>query len=127
MAILYKSLRKIMIKKILLFGLGICLGQLVAFAQPDRWQQRVKYAMNVVMDVADEPVYGQPDPDYTNNSPDTLFKGLLSFVLECFQPGSMMDNRSRELGKIVYSTGRRGMEQDWDPRVRDPDPEPEAG
>jgi len=37
-----------------------------------------------------------------------------------FQPNSMMDTRSRELGKISIGRGRNGQEQpDWDGRVRD--------
>ena len=109
-----------MSKRVLLFGLGICLGQLVAFAQPDRWQQRVKYTMNVSMDVQTNRFTGSQTLVYTNNSPDTLFRVFYHLYWNAFQPGSMMDNRSRELGKIVYSTGRRGHdEQDWDPRVRD--------
>src|SRR5580698_6046377 len=120
MAILYKSLQKNMRKRILLFGLLTCLGQLVAYAQPDRWQQRVKYTMNVSMDVQTNRFTGSQTLVYTNNSPDTLFRVFYHLYWNAFQPGSMMDNRSRELGKIVYSTGRRGRdEQDWDPRVRD--------
>jgi Peptidase family M1 domain len=120
MAILYKSPRKIMRKRILLFGLTICLGHLVALAQPERWQQRVKYTMNVSMDVQTNRFTGSQTLVYTNNSPDTLFRVFYHLYWNAFQPGSMMDNRSRELGKIVYSTGRRGHdEQDWDPRVRD--------
>ena len=109
-----------MIKRVLLIGLGICLSQLVAFAQPDRWQQRVKYTMNVSMDVHTNRFTGSQTLVYTNNSPDTLFRVFYHLYWNAFRPGSMMDNRSRELGKIVYSTGRRGHdEQDWDPRVRD--------
>jgi Peptidase family M1 domain len=120
MAILYKSLQKNMRKRILLFGLVTCLGQLVAHAQPDRWQQRVKYTMNVSMDVQTNRFTGSQTLVYTNNSPDTLFKVFYHLYWNAFRPGSMMDTRSQELGKIVYSTGHRSRdEQDWDPRVRD--------
>ena len=109
-----------MIKQIFLFGLAACMMHLVASAQPDRWQQRVKYTMNVSMDVQSNRFTGSQTLVYTNNSPDTLFRVFYHLYWNAFQPGSMMDNRSRELGKIVYSTGHRGRdEQDWDPRVRD--------
>src|SRR5580692_6468225 len=94
-----------------------CFG---ASAQPDRWQQRVKYAMNVVMDVQTNRFTGSQTLAYTNNSPDTLDHVFYHLYWNAFQPGSMMDSRSRELGKITYNAGRRGGEQqDWDPRVRD--------
>jgi hypothetical protein len=101
--------------------LGICALLLTgaASAQPDRWQQRVKYTMNVKMDVGTNRFTGSQTLTYTNNSPDTLDKVFYHLYWNAFQPNSMMDTRSRELGKIVYS-GRRGHEeQDWDPRVKD--------
>jgi hypothetical protein len=89
-------------------------------AQPDRWQQRVKYSITVSMDVTTNRFTGSQTLAYTNNSPDTLFKVFYHLYWNAFQPNSMMDSRSRELGKIVYSTGRRGREQpDWDSRVKD--------
>lgn len=107
-------------RRISLFGLAICLGHLVALAQPDRWQQRVRYTMNVSMDVQTNRFTGSQALVYTNNSPDTLFRVFYHLYWNAFRPGSMMDNRSRELGKIVYSTGRHGHDvQDWDPRVTD--------
>jgi hypothetical protein len=109
-----------MIKKIVLFGLFAWILQSSAEAQPDRWQQRVKYSMNVLMDVQTNRFTGSQTLSYTNNSPDTLFKVFYHLYWNAFQPNSMMDTRSRELGKITYSTGRRGREeQDWDSRVRD--------
>src|SRR5579871_4197598 len=109
-----------MIKKIALFGLAVCLVRAQASAQPDRWQQRVKYTMNVSMDVQANQFTGTQTLSYTNNSPDTLQHVFYHLYWNAFQPGSMMDTRSRELGKITYNAGRRGGEQqDWDPRVRD--------
>src|SRR5579871_4062928 len=101
-----------------LLFLGVCSG---AKAQPDRWQQRVKYTMNVDMNVSTNRFTGSQTLAYTNNSPDTLYKVFYHLYWNAFQPGSMMDNRSRELGKVVYSSGRRGggQERDWDSRVRD--------
>jgi hypothetical protein len=76
--------------------------------------------MHVDMDVNTNRFTGSQTLVYTNNSPDTLERVFYHLYWNAFQPGSMMDERSRELGKIVYSTGRRGgQERDWDPRVRD--------
>jgi len=109
-----------MINKIVLFGLTVCLVRVEVSAQPDRWQQRVKYTMNVSMDVQANRFAGTQTLAYTNNSPDTIGHVFYHLYWNAFQPGSMMDTRSRELGKITFNTGRRGGEQqDWDQRVRD--------
>jgi len=95
-------------------------GGFAAQAQPDRWQQHVKYTMDVNMDVNTNRFTGRQKLDYTNNSPDTLDRVFYHLYWNAFRPNSMMDTRSRELGKIVYSSGRRGgREQDWDSRVKD--------
>ena len=85
-----------------------------SFAQPDRWQQRVKYTMNIDMDVASNRFSGKQKLEYTNNSPDALDKVFYHLYFNAFQPGSSMDTRSQELGKILIN-GR----QDWDSRVKD--------
>jgi hypothetical protein len=87
---------------------------LAANAQPDRWQQRVKYNMDINMDVSTNRFTGKQKLEYSNNSPDTLYKVFYHLYWNAFQPGSMMDVRSRELGKIKFN-GR----PDWDGRVRD--------
>src|SRR6201996_7837998 len=108
----------IMINRILFAG-AIFLYCLPASAQPDRWQQRVKYVMNVKMDVQTNRFTGSQTLTYTNNSPDTLDKVFYHLYWNAFQPGSMMDDRSRELGKVLIG-GRRGREEpDWDGRVKD--------
>lgn len=84
------------------------------FAQPDRWQQRVKYSMDIDMDVNTNQFKGKQKLVYTNNSPDTLDRLFYHLYFNAFQPNSMMDARSRELGK-----NRVGRGQDWDQRVRD--------
>jgi hypothetical protein len=86
----------------------------MAFAQPDRWQQRVKYLMDVDMNVQTNQFKGKQKLEYTNNSPDTLTRVFYHLYFNAFQPGSMMDNRSRRQGTIA--TGR-GV--DWDDRVKD--------
>src|SRR5215475_13865119 len=82
-----------------------------AYAQPDRWQQHVKYTMDINMDVNANRFSGKQKLEYTNNSPDTLYRVFYHLFWNAFQPNSMMDTRSRELGKIT--TFRR---PDWDNR-----------
>ncbi|MDP4283012.1 MAG: M1 family metallopeptidase [Bacteroidota bacterium] len=84
------------------------------YAQPDRWQQRVKYKMDVDVDVNTNLIYGTENLEYSNNSPDKLDRVFFHLYWNAFQPGSEMDVRSRELGKILIN-GR----PDWDPRVKD--------
>ena len=43
----------------------------MAVAQPDRWQQRVKYTMDVNIDVNTNRLTGKQSIEYWNNSPDT--------------------------------------------------------
>ena len=85
-----------------------------SFAQPSRWQQRVKYSMNIDMDVATNRFTGKQKLEYTNNSPDVLKKVFYHLYFNAFQPNSSMDVRSRELGKTLVNG-----KPDWDPRVRD--------
>ena len=78
-----------------LLALLLFAGQLVA--QPDRWQQRVSYEMNVDLDAAVHQYHGTQRLRYTNNSPDTLTKVFYHLYFNAFQPGSMMDVRSRTI------------------------------
>ena len=107
------------IKRIVVVLIAALVSGLSLFAQPDRWQQRVKYTMDVNMDVTSNRFTGKQTLAYTNNSPDTLYKVFYHLYWNAFQPNSMMDARSRELGKISY--GHRGDKEqlDWDGRVRD--------
>lgn len=101
-------------KKTILTGFVLSLG-LLAAAQPDRWQQRVKYTMNIDMNVETNRFTGKQKLEYTNNSPDTLTKVYYHLYFNAFQPGSMMDTRSRRQGAVNGAGGR----PDWDGRVRD--------
>ena len=67
------------------------------FAQDYRWQQRVEYKMNVALDVKTHKVTGDQELVYHNNSNDTLRKVYYHLYFNAFQPGSMMDVRSRNL------------------------------
>src|SRR5579875_2662065 len=90
------------------------------FAQPDRWQQRVKYTMNIDMDVQTNQYTGKQKLEYWNNSPDTLDRVFFHLYWNAFQPNSMMDQRSRRQGTIVVRKDRQGNDiLDWDARVED--------
>jgi len=101
-------------KKLALFVIFNCTFLIFVYAQPDRWQQRVKYNMNVDVDVKTNLINGTEKLEYSNNSPEKLTKVYFHLYWNAFQPGSEMDVRSRELGKILVN-GR----PDWDSRVRD--------
>lgn len=93
---------------------------IMAMAQPDRWQQRVKYAMDIDMNVQTNRFTGKQKLEYWNNSPDTLKKVFYHLYWNAFQPGSMMDNRSRRQGTVVLRKDRNGNDiADWDGRVKD--------
>lgn len=88
-----------------LFTLFLC--PFVAFAQPDRWQQRVRYEMDIDMDAAKNQYQGQQRLAYTNNSPDTLHKVFYHLYFNTFQPGSVMDVRSRTISDPDPRVGAR--------------------
>ena len=75
-------------------------------AQELRWQQRAEYVMDVQLDVSTHKLRGIQKLTYYNNSKDTLTKVYYHLYFNAFQPGSMMDVRSRSL-------------PDPDPRVED--------
>lgn len=66
-------------------------------AQDYRWQQRVEYAIEAELDVTTHKVTGTEKLVYFNNSKDTLTKVYYHLHWNAFQPGSMMDVRSRNL------------------------------
>lgn len=80
--------------------------QLSAYAQQHRWQQRVEYTMDVKLNTSTHRLTGTQKLTYYNNSPDTLDKVYYHLYFNAFQPGSMMDVRSRTIA-------------DPDPRVTD--------
>ncbi|MBW7890984.1 MAG: M1 family metallopeptidase [Chitinophagaceae bacterium] len=89
------------------------------FAQPGYWQQKVKYVMDVNMDVQSNRLTGKQKLEYWNNSPDTLDRVFFHLYWNAFQPNSMMDMRSRELGKIEFRGANNQAIKDWDSRVED--------
>ena len=70
--------------------------------------------MNVDVDVNTNRFTGNQKLEYTNNSPDKLDRVFFHLYWNAFQPGSEMDVRSQELGKIIVN-----KRADWDPRVKD--------
>ena len=70
---------------------------LSCFAHAQRWQQHVDYQINADMDVSKHQYHGTLRLAYTNNSPDTLDKAFWHLYFNAFQPGSMMDVRSRSI------------------------------
>lgn len=109
-----------MTKKLLIVSLFTLSISAIATAQSDRWQQRIKYNIDVKMDVATNRFAGTEKLEYTNNSPDTLKRLFLHLYWNAFQPNSSMDVRSRELGKTLIGKSRNGEDlYDWDARVKD--------
>jgi len=103
---------------ILIISFTLCQHEI--FAQPGRWQQRVKYKMDIRMDAKSNQFRGTQKLEYTNNSPDTLSQIFYHLYFNAFQPNSMMDNRSREAGNISIGRDRDGKAMlDWDDRIAD--------
>ncbi len=96
-----------------LFGWGQSVQSSQSFST-GYWQQRVKYTMDINVKAEANQFKGKQKLEYWNNSPDTLSKVFYHLYWNAFQPGSMMDERSRRQGTIQ---GPRGP--DWDGRVKD--------
>lgn len=79
------------------FSLTLILSGFLCSAQSNYWQQHVDYTMNVNLDVHTHFFDGSQKLIYTNNSPDTLKKVYYHLYFNAFQPGSMMDERSRSI------------------------------
>ncbi len=92
-------------KLIIIFGTLLMFSSPI-WSQPERWQQAVKYKMDIDFDIKKHLITGTQILEYTNNSPDTLDKVFYHLYFNAFQPNSMMDVRSREI-------------EDPDPRVTD--------
>lgn len=75
----------------------LCLITSISFAQRNYWQQEIDYQMDIDFDVKTNQFTGSQLLKYTNNSPDTLYKVFYHLYFNAFQPGSMMDVRSRTI------------------------------
>ena len=71
------------------------------------WQQRVEYFMNINMNVQNHQFTGDQKLVYYNNSPDTLNLVYYHLYFNAFQPGSMMDVRSRTIPDPDKRIGNR--------------------
>ena len=78
-----------------------------AWPQYGRWQQRVEYKMDIIMDVKSHQYKGAQELVYFNNSPDTLTNVYYHLYFNAFQPGSMMDVRSRNIADPDPRVGSR--------------------
>ena len=66
-------------------------------AQGCYFQQRADYVIRAVLDPTDHGYRGEETIAYANNSPDTLSRLFFHLYPNAFQPGSMMDVRSRTI------------------------------
>lgn len=78
-------------------------------AQPrsDYWQQSADYTIHVDFDHKSHQYSGTQSIAYTNNSPDTLHKVFFHLQYNAFQPGSNMDERSRDISDPDRRVGDR--------------------
>jgi len=84
------AMKIISILSILFFSINLSTAQ-------NYWQQAVDYKMAIDFDVNSNQFTGSQSLLYTNNSPDTLFRVFYHLYFNAFQPGSMMDVRSRTI------------------------------
>ena len=104
-------------KKIFLFSLFTFHFSLFLHAQPDRWQQRIKYSMDVTVNVTTNIIKGKQTITYTNNSPDTLNRIFIHLFWNAFKPNSMMDVNSRSTENFILGTDINGKPvKDFDTR-----------
>lgn len=61
------------------------------------WQQEADYTMEIDVDTEKHQFTGSQKLVYTNNSPDELTRVYYHLYFNAFQPGSMMDVRSRTI------------------------------
>lgn len=96
-------------KKILSLFLLTILSYSFSVAQPadSYWQQRVDYTMEIDVDAPNHQFTGKQKLVYTNNSPDELTRVYYHLYFNAFQPGSMMDVRSRTIADPDRRVGDR--------------------
>lgn len=102
-----KNLKALLLALVMFSGTITINAQQKATRQAnERWQQEANYTMEIDMDVETNRFQGKQTIEYTNNSPDELNEVFYHLYFNAFQPGSMMDVRSRTI-------------KDPDRRVRD--------
>ncbi len=104
----------------LIFLVGSLNAQTSTVNSSGYWQQRVKYTMNLDMNVETNRYKGTQKLEYWNNSPDTLKRVFYHLYWNAFQPNSSMDVRSRRQGTVAVRKDKNGNDiLDWDARVKD--------
>lgn len=95
------------IKLVLIFLLCLPFTAMAQSTSHGYWQQKVEYTMDIKMDVETHRFQGEQKLVYFNNSPDTLKKVYYHLYFNAFQPGSMMDVRSRTIADADRRVGDR--------------------
>lgn len=90
-----------------IISLSFLLSSILLTAQCEYWQQEVQYDMEIDFDVDTHQFDGSQTIKYTNHSPDTLHKVFYHLYFNAFQPGSMMDVRSRTIADPDSRVGDR--------------------
>ena len=80
-----------------LFTILLCLGCSLSAYSQSYWQQEAHYQMDINFDSENHRFDGQQELTFINHSPDTLHKVFYHLYFNAFQPGSMMDVRSRTI------------------------------
>lgn len=84
--------------KKLYFTFTLCFSIIFSFyGQSSYWQQAIKYKMVIDFNHDNHTFNGTQNIKYFNNSPDELSKVFMHLYYNAFQPGSMMDVRSRTI------------------------------
>lgn len=83
--------------RVLIWSLLILFYSVSSFSQNAYWQQEIKYDMNIDFDHKNHQFDIHQEITYINNSPDELSKVYMHLFYNAFQPGSMMDVRSRSI------------------------------
>lgn len=94
--------------KYLAVSFALVIG-LTTQAQPrsDYWQQSADYTIHVDFDHKNHRYSGTQSISYINNSPDTLHTVFFHLQYNAFQPGSNMDERSRDISDPDRRVGDR--------------------
>jgi len=95
-----------MVTLVLMWAL-VFVGAQSVKAQKQYWQQKVDYTMDIDFDAKSHRFKGEQNLVYYNNSPDTLTKVFYHLYFNAFQPGSMMDVRSRTIADPDRRVGAR--------------------
>lgn len=85
-----------------LFTISIAQAQKAGY-----WQQEVDYTMEIDVDAEKHQLTGTQILEFTNNSPDELTRAYYHLYFNAFQPGSMMDVRSRTIADPDGRVGDR--------------------